>query len=664
MPKVLFRMAFVQSIQGNDDVSFDYLKKLVTKYPDDALTIPAYLRMGEHWLLLRKYSEAIKYYEKIPADYGGVEAGLALYHKAECYYNMADFEKAAKVYYEYVVKAEKGIIKADLKDEAMEFMAACWADMENGVDVAHKFLRKKGHPWEKDLYFQMGEKNLAHDRLEEARKAFRFLLELDPNYAKAPIADMAIVQTLEIEKRPDEAQDARVSLIGRYRAGSEWERLNSANSGQMAEAKKAVKKAMFQIPIYYHVKGSKDKKNPNLELLNQAEQNYQKYLVEYGESTWEVYEVHQNLGSVYSLLKQYSKAAREYHWCEQAPTDKFGKLPGEKRKTILTRADAAYNRVYMLDLDREKALKSVGGDKVKGYTLPQTQAYFKGVESYMASFGKSNSAPDVAYNAALVHYEAKNYSQAVSSLQKLLSNFPNHKHSNLIRRMLGQSLLEDGKYAESEKVFNDLLGRTSKSDKDYKEIQLSVASAIFKQADEKKTSGDNAGSALQYLKVVKSFPKADIADKALFEAGIQFEEANDVPNATHTFLRIHKEYPKSELKIKSVLRAASVYNKKEDYKSAAKTFLIVRDRFPNDSAAFNAIGWAAEAYEKVPDKVMAARTYESANEKFPKHIKTPSFIYNAGQTYEETKDYGNAVRVYGILGNKYSKSNFAVEAMF
>ena len=129
----------------------------------------------------------MEHYEKVPLDYPGNEAGLALYHRAEAFHNMANFEEAARWYYEYVVRADAGKIKADLRDEAMSFMAASWADLDNGFETAENFLRSKGNPpWAKDVFYEIGVKNKGHDRLDEAVKSFRFLLDRDPTYARAP----------------------------------------------------------------------------------------------------------------------------------------------------------------------------------------------------------------------------------------------------------------------------------------------------------------------------------------------------------------------------------------------------------------------------------------------------------------------------------------------
>lgn len=667
VPPALVRAAFIADMQGNEDRSFEYLNLLVTKFPDHPLGVQSHLRLGEYWLLKRKYAKAIEHYEKVPLNYPGNEAALALYHRAEAFYNMANFEEAARWYYEYVSRADAGKLKGDLRDEAMAFMAASWADLDNGFEVAEKFLRSKGNPaWEKDIYYEIGVKNQGHDRLDEAVKAFQFLLEKDPTYAKAPIADLKIIEILVIQKKADAAQEARVDLIKRYEEGSAWYRKNSGNQEAVENAQKAVRIAMYTIPVYYHTKGEEAKGDPDM--LRKAESGYRDYLRRYNEQSWEVYQVHQHLAVLYNKLKEFKKSASEWDWCASANTDKFGKLAAD-RKDIISKQDAAYNAVIMMDENRKAALESkYNKDKAAAYQGPETREYFSFVEKYMARYGTSNSAPELAYNAAFVDYEAKQYKAAITSLTKLVERFPNHQYSIQIRRALAQSLLEDGQFETAEKQFTVLSGQVCKGSKaDPKmcdEVKRALATTVFKQAESKAKSGDHATAAQKYLQLARDFRDVDIADKALFEAGLNFDSAGRTDEGVRTLLRIHQEHPKSELRIRSILKAAALYMEKKRFREAGETFLIVQKNFPTDTMGFASIGWAADAYEKAPDLRKAAQTYESAYRLYPDHLKTPGFLYNAGQMYEQGKEWGDAISVYKLLGDKYPKSTYAIEAVF
>jgi tetratricopeptide (TPR) repeat protein len=664
VPPALVRAAFVSDMIGNEDRSYEYLNLLVTRYPNHALAVQAHLRLGEYWLLKRKYAKAIEQYEKVPLDYPGNEAGLALYHRAEAYYNMADFEQAAKWYFEYVDRADKGKLKGDLREEAMAFMAASWADLDNGFETAESFIRKKGgRPWEKDIYYEIGLKNKSHDRLDESVKAFQFLMEKDPAYPKAPIADLNIVEILVLQKKAEPAQEARMELVKRYESGSAWQRKNSGNAKAMEEAEKAIKIALYHIPVYYHQKGDEGKGDPDM--LRKAEEHYRNYLSRYsGETSWDTYQVHQNLAVLYNKLKEYKKSAKEWQWCADANANRMGKLPSD-RKDIVTRADAAYNTVLMMDEHRKAAIARYKDDKAAAYQSQETREYFDAVRKYRSSeFGKSNAAAELAYNAAFVQYEAKKYDEAIPSLQALIKDFPNHQHTQLIRRALAQSLLENGQYDEAERQFTVLKNKACPADKDCAEIKKALASTVFKQADQKAKAGDKAGAAQKYLQLAREFRDVDLADKALFEAGVNFDSAGRTEEGVRTLLRIHQEFPKSELAIKSILKGAAIYMARQKFRDAGETFLLVQKNYPKDSLGFQSIAWAADAYEKVPDMHKAGQTYESAFRLYPDHVKTPAYLYNAGQMFEANKDFGDAIQVYKLLGDKYPKSQYAVEAVF
>ena len=44
---------------------------------------------------------------------------------------------------------------------------------------------------------------------------------------------------------------------------------------------------------------------------------------------------------------------------------------------------------------------------MKAYKSEETKAYFDQVNKYMAKFGQNKEAAELAYNAAIVHYDAK-----------------------------------------------------------------------------------------------------------------------------------------------------------------------------------------------------------------------------------------------------------------
>jgi len=537
--------------------------------------------------------------------------------------------------------------------------------MDGGVDSASNFLSAQGHPaWEMDVYYQMGMKNKSHDRLDEALKAFHYLLGKDPTYSKAPSADLGIVDILTLQKKAEEAQDARLQLAQRYAENSEWYRVNASNKAAVDEANAEVHQVMYEIPVYYHQKNEAG--DTDQTLLLKAEAGYRNYLDRFpDEISWNIYQVHQHLAVLYSKIKAYPQSAHEWRWCATSDTTRMGKVPGDK-KNLVSKQDAAYNAVLMMDEARITALKDVyHNDTAAAFAGPETKDYLEYVDWFTNLYGNSPVIAEVAYNAAILDYEAKQYDSAIRSLTSLITKFPNHPRAVLIRRALAQSLLVSGRYDEAAKQFLILQSKLCPFDSQCADIKKSVASTMFKQAETQEKGRDFSNASQKFEQLVRDYHDVDIADKAMFEAGVSADSAGNHEEGARLLLRVAQDYPNSDLRIKAMLKAANIYMTEQKYPDAANVFLKLQNDFPNDSlGGIQALAWAADAYEKAHSERQAGQTYESAYRLYPTGDKTPGYLYNAGQIYETAKWYSDAMDAYRLVFQNYPASQFAPDAMF
>ncbi|MDR1831092.1 MAG: tetratricopeptide repeat protein [Candidatus Fibromonas sp.] len=692
-PGMLFQASFVLETKGELKQALDLRLALVKKYPNHTLAPSAWLRIGEYYYNSNKWGDAIKAYEKITGVGGATvgtkkEAAYAMYHLAESYYNQADYEVAAQKFWEYIDGADKGKYIKDLRVEAMDYMATAFSDLDDGVKVADKFIRSKKLKYQDSLYYRIGIKAKDHDRMDQAIQAFGFLLETNPTYVDAPLADLAMVEIYLLQQKPDKAQDQRYLVVKRYDRNSAWYKRNSGYPESVANAERAIRLAMLDIPVYIHAKATELQKKGDTEGAKKEYANsikaYNEFLNRYkGNPDWNEYKVHMHMAVIYHELGQYEKEAAEFNWMVDTDTSRYGRRP-QNFGILITKNDAGYNAVLAMDAGRENALKTkAGGDTVKAYNLPETKAYFAQVDKYMAKFGRDTAAPDIAYNAAVVHYNAKQYKTAINVLRKLSADFPSHKYTLLIRRMLAQSLLEDDQLDDSQKEFEWLyvqytdkkgMGvRDSNATTAAKEIETSIAAVLYQRAEKAVKNGQHAQGAESYVALVKRFPRADFSDKALFEAGVAYENSGQNSKAAETWMRMPREYGKSPLAIRSIVRAALAYKKDNRPVDAAKAYLFITDNYPQDSMAINAIFAAGQTYDSIPgkdsaairaNKKLAAQTYEIAYRKFPKHEKTPSLLYNACLAYDDARETKEAIRCNRDLVRDYPKSSYALDAAY
>jgi len=688
-PNMLFQASFILEMKGEVEEALNLRQRLVSKYPTHTLASSAWLRIGEYYFNNSKWANAIKAYEKITsgAAINKKEAGYAMFHLAESYYNMADYEVAAQKFWEYIDGADKNKYIKDLRVEAMDFMATSFSDLDDGILVADKFIKSKNVPYRDSLYFRIGLKAKDHDRMDQALQAFGFLLEINPTYIDAPLADTAIVGIYVSQQNFNKAQEHRYRVVKRYDRNSAWYKKNSGNKESVANAESAIRSAMLDIPTYIHITADSLFKKGDTESAKKEYANaikaYNEYLNRYkNEPDWNEYRIHMNLAIIHHDLKQYENEAKEFNWIVDADTARYGRRP-QNFGALITKNEAGYNAVLAMDAAREVALKNkANGDTVKAYGLPETKAYLAQVERYMSKFGKDTAAPDLAYNAALIHYEAKQYKTAINVLRKLIADFPTHKYTLLIHRRLAQSFLMDGQLDEAQKElewlyvqYTDKKGLGAKDSTAViaaKEIETSIAAVLYQKAEKAIKEGRSQEGADAYIALVKRFPRADFSDNALFEAGIAYENINQNTKAAETWMRIPKEYGKSKLAIQSVVRAARAYKKDNKPVESAKAYLFIVDNYPQDPASMDAIFAAAVTYDSIPGKGkdslmyrrIAAQTYEIAFKKYPRHEKTPGALYNACLIYDDIKDTKEAIRCSRDLVREYPKSSYALDAAY
>ena len=662
-PIVLYQAAAVQEASGEDDKAYKLRMRLVENFPDNGLVPKAWLRIAEYHFMNRKFRDAVKAYKKVTGfeNLTGKEAALAMYHLAESYYNIAEYETAAIKYYDYIIGADKGKYPNDLRAEAMDFMAASFSDLEGGgVQEAEAFLKDKKVPFKDSVYYRIGMKNKDHDRNEEAVQSFKRFMQINPDYIDAPLADIAMIEILIIQQKFEEAQQHRYVVVKRYDRKSSWYKKNQKYPESVKNAETAIRGAMLDIPQYHHARAAKLTKEGDLEAgkkqYAEAIKAYEAFLKRYAkEPTWDEYKVHINLALVYQEMGQHANAAKMFNWIVDTDTTRYGRRPTGS-EALLKKEEAAYNAVLMMDQAREDAKKKKAGDDAKkAYSLPETKAYFAQVDKYMAKYGNNKEAAELAYNAAIVHYDAKQYKTAVTVLRELRQKYPNHQYILLISRMLAQSLLESDQLDEAltefewlYKQYHDV--KATKNDSMAKEIEKAIAAVLFQKAEKAVKNQRYEEGAVAYLALVKRYPLVSFADKAVFEAGVAYENAKQHDKAAETFMILPKSYASSALTIKGILRAASNYKKGGKPQQAATTFLFITNNFPQDSMAFQAIGFAAQTYDSIPDKKNAAVTFELAYKRYPKHEKTPAFLYSACLSYDEAKMTDEAIRRSTDLG--------------
>lgn len=674
-PNVLMQLSFIYVTLLQEERAFTLWERLVTNFKGSAFVPKARLRMGEFYYNNRKHKKAIEQYKIVlglKSQLRPKEAAMAIYHLAESQNNIGDYEESAKTFYEYITGSDEGRYPNDFRQEALIYMAGTFADIDNGIDAAMDYLKRKEVSFKDTLFFEIGMKNMDRDRLEEAAYSFEKLLDYNPSYVDAPIAHVKLLKILDEKKETEKAQEQRLEVVKLYTTSSDWYQTNSSNQSAIKNSKQAIRDAYFDIPAYYHRKADKLDKSGDVdsaaEQYDKALLAYNEFLKAYPEASWDQYRTHEFMASVHLSRGSFIKAADEFNWMDDADTTRYGRKPRGYPK-VLTRAEAGYNAVVAMDKGRESALNTAKGDYKKAFEAAETKRYLTQVDRYMKRYGtdpKNKEAAELAYNAALVYYNAEKYKTSVTVLAKLKKTYPKHKYIKQVSKALANSYTQAGMLDEAEAAYEQLLKKyySNKADTNHEATLRAIAAVKFQKADKLSKNGQYEKAAGAYLALQKRFPAYSFSDKALFEAAHSYEKAKKYKKAANVYMEMPRNYASSPLTIKSVLKAAAMYQKLKDWATSATTFLFITDQFPKDSMAFKAIGFAASSYDSIPDKASAARTYELALEKYPKHPQTPSFLYSACLAYEKGEMTDEAISCNKKLVKVFPKSSYALDAAY
>lgn len=678
-----YQIGSICMIIGEVDESKEAFTSLVTKLPNSIRASAAHFRLAEFCFMDRDFTCALKHIERIKENEINPEVQeMAHYRKAEIYYNRAEFDKAADLFFNFVEKCDRGEYpKRDLRNEALEYLAICFSDMPDGAEKAIELFKSVGkRPYEDYVIYTVGMKNFNHGQYEQAASALKTALDKYPYYIEAPLAQQMIVSCYVIRKKYEEANEEREKLVERYSTGSEWITRNMKDPVAIEKASNEVKRALAAIPIYYHVEAQKKKSKA---LYEKALARYQQYISTFPSAKWKVYEFKYNMAEIYNSLHEYEKAAESYDYVATQDLstypkfvqdwdtlgmeqEEIEKLKKEKSSSpvAISQEDAGYNAIVALDNLRKKIIAQQSLTDEQAYARPETIKFLQYIESFQTKFPSSSNAPEVLYLAGNVHYLAKAYDAAITTFQKIISTYSKTQFSSKALRMLAKTYTSSGQFNLALSNYKQLLAQEKPNTNEYNEIVDLAAVAMFQNANAKKKAGDLQAAAEAFKRIFDEFPNSNSADRGWFEAAACYEEMQKHDLAAKTFKELGNKFPKSTLLEKSYVRAAENYKKLDKWPEAAAIYELAAVKIPKEDYAIPSLSSAAECYQNVKMYDKAGKMYEIIMEKYPADKRTPLAIYNGGLVYEKGKLYAKAIELYTLLGTKYTDSEYAAEGYY
>ncbi len=654
--KVLYRLALCHQEEENTEKSVQYYKRLIAAVPLSNLVPESYFRLGEHYFSKGKFEDAISYYEKLiaPEMWSSSFYDMSLYKLGWANYNINHYPDA--ISYFLTLLKDIDVLQriqpqkldrnaADLKQEAITYVAVCFVDFGD-PESTFQFLNSKleNELYRNQILSQLGDIYLKQDRLDEAVQTFILLLKNFPLHPDAPFYVQKIIDAYYKKWDLTAANEERGVLINNFNQESSWYQSQSDSLVQV-RALNLVKDALYQKGIYHQMQARTTEQNGFD--YNLAIQQYNYFLTSFPDDSI-AYKVRFNLADCYYALKQFESAAEEY----------------KKVYTIYPRngysMDAAYSSVLSY-YQASNLYKTINPQK---FTLdgfyglegnvtievgnPATQQFILACNDVLKIIPNDPRVVDIFMKEAEVLNEINRFDLARRIYFKVVQDYPHHPQFARAATLIAQSYFQEEDYEQAEKWYNTVVTMLPDTMDLVKRAKVRMASSHYKLAEKSKKAGNLKTAAEEFATAATQYPRSQIAEQSLVEAGNVMLALGDTAKAALIFENFIEKYPNSRLMEMCVLRAARFRENVEQWDKAAENYLKLRNtNSPNRNLA---IFTAGVCYSK-------AKMWRKAIDVFDEYIKFAHDPDKLLQAYCKTGLAYYEMDVFKKAENAFNKTN-------
>jgi cellulose synthase operon protein C len=671
MDEVLYFLGHGLMEQGEDRKALIAYKRLLEKYPKSRYVPDAHFAFGEYYFNTSKgkrdmLEKALDSYKKAAAYPDNQVYGFALYKQGWCYFNMTDFQKAMDMFKAVILYGEyagAGALEKDggkggknsLMREARNDFVRAYARIGNPTDARAEFAKVAKNPDDRftmmkqlaNLYYEDGK-----DR--EAALTYNALIKEKPLSPEAPGFQGKIVDCVlrAGNKKMTVEQVRRLVKIM-----NDVEKSGMVKSDKdkkaMEEAKELSERTISNLAVNWHNEARKTRDEETYVYANDV---YSDYLTLFPDNP-KAYDLrffwaellHDNLQKYEAAADQYTKVLMmDVKRMEEAKKGK-GKVKAGKWMT-----NAAYNAVLSLD---EVVRKGEESGQVKTETStdpnkklaihPLKKQLIEACERYLKYIPNGDKRVEISYKLANIYYRHNYFDEAVARFADIAMNHPDYKFENGERAgEIAANLVLDSynltgepdKVNEWARKFynNEKLAQGKFKD----ELSAVIEQSAFKLVNQLEARKEYAAAAEAYLTFVTEFPKSNIADKALFNASIDFYNGKMVDKSIETRKRLISQYPKSVHVPPSIYANAEAFEAIGEFDEAADHYELYVAGYEGKSVTKRS-SKAAKKSKKKNDDAKADAAPAAAPQVWEEG-KAQIALYNAGVFREGLGQYKQA----------------------
>lgn len=585
---------------GDERRALAAYNRLIKKYSDPkkpSRYLPdAYLAFGEYYFKNSRarrdqLEKALEYYKLAEGFPENQVYAFAIYKQGWCYFNLAEYEKAMDKYKAVVLYAQFAGASAVEKDggksgkgtlarEARADYVRAYERSQRGALEARADFGKLSDK-DDDIFAML--KSLANlyygnGKDREAALTYNTLIKLRPLSPEAPGFQGKIVDcvlragnkkmTVDQVRRLVKIQQ---EVLPHIKSDKDKKALDEAN--ELSE------RTLSNLAVNWHNEAKKTRDEDTFAFANEV---YGDYLTLFPDNK-KAYDLRFFWAELLNdNLQRYEKSAEQYTLVLAEDIKRIEK----KEKPGKWMVNAAYNAILAYDEVAKAALSAgkikppdISDPNKKAEVDPYRKALLEACERYLKYVPDGDKKVEIAFKAANILYQHNHFDESVKRFAEIAENHQEYKFETGERaaEMAANLILDTynlkGDWAKVNEWARKFYRDPKLAQGDFKTAtgQL-IEQSAFKLVNQMEAEKDYARAAEAYLAFVAEFPKSDIAEKALYNASIDFFQAKMLDRAIEVRKQIITKYPKSEFVPASIFANAEAAEAIADFEDAANYY--------------------------------------------------------------------------------------------
>ncbi len=651
----LYALAKTLLLLDNDNAVL-YFDQIVKEHKNSPLLPDTYLALGEFYFYKHdmekakdNYKEAMNYKESRVYPFSVYKLGWAHYNskagnEKDTVENVNKSIAAFKLAIKIAERDKANPGNFNLRQEAINDLIMVFAETER-IDEAMDYFSRLG---EKEAFYDMLEKlGSIYDDNGENTKAidvYGRLLSESPNRPRNPEIHAKLVKiydrALQVPAAVDTLKKMRTLYVDQ---SSKWVVANAKDAALVKEAAEKTQKNIHRFGALYHQQGQKTKKKA---YFDAAAELYRLYLANFPKAD-ESYELRFYLADIYFYFEQFENAADEYYKVTQE-RPKDGKY---LKQSALLSVGAIRNIDEATQYQKLPPL----GQVAQPIALPRVKAKLVTmIDNYVKLLPTEKDGFAMRYTAALTYFEYGHYQNALARYDAIAMEIPESPQGQLSVKTVMSYYAERKDWENLVKVSRKYVDNPKIAATPVKaDIIKAMKTGVFQLAVQQNKEQKFLDAAKTFESFQQQFPKDELADKALYNASLNYYKVAKVDEALAAGNKILKEYPKSELASDVTLDMAQASESLADFANAARLYREFGVNYTKDAKARQALFNAATLYKGLSNNTEAVTLYKRFIGSYPKDDLAKVARLEIAEISEKEKNYPESLNYYGMYATLF-----------